>query len=273
MHELLGLIYYTVHQDSLEPINDSQPEFILSSLSVSNDSFSIFLALMKSGCSYYDSNSSIPIPLAQNSTTLIQPVVAQSIAIYQTLHKIDPILHQKLVELEIEPQLFLIRFLRLLFSREIPFFDVLVLWDGIFSFGDSLRIVDYVAIAMLLRIRASILESDYSSALNLLLRYPAPSDLDWRIPLLIKQAAYLRDNSTIEAGRVCEEQNIKFGAIAGEVTSYAEAQEKESPRSDMMKTTGSHGTVTAAYLLSEGAGLVSGVFETFNEIRVSGFPA
>ena len=47
----------------------------------------------------------------------------------------DPALHLRLGELGIEPQLYLLRWLRLLFGREFHFEDVKLLWDAIFAFG------------------------------------------------------------------------------------------------------------------------------------------
>ncbi len=45
------------------------------------------------------------------------------------------------------------RWVRLLFGREFPMQDLLVLWDAIFADGISFDLVDYVFVAMLLYIR------------------------------------------------------------------------------------------------------------------------
>lgn len=45
------------------------------------------------------------------------------------------------------------RWIRLLFSREFPFKDVLVIWDALFADGSHLDLVDYIYIAMLQSIR------------------------------------------------------------------------------------------------------------------------
>ncbi len=45
------------------------------------------------------------------------------------------------------------RWIRLVFTREVPFGLALQLWDGIFAEDPSLEIVDFVCIAMLLLIR------------------------------------------------------------------------------------------------------------------------
>lgn len=43
--------------------------------------------------------------------------------------------------------------MRLLFGREFPFQDVLVMWDVLFSEGLRPELVEFVCVAMLLRIR------------------------------------------------------------------------------------------------------------------------
>ena len=45
------------------------------------------------------------------------------------------------------------RWIRLLFSREFPFLTTLDLWDAIFAEGNTLEIVDYLYVAMLVNIR------------------------------------------------------------------------------------------------------------------------
>ena len=41
----------------------------------------------------------------------------------------------------------------MLFSREFPFLTTLDLWDAIFAEGNTLEIVDYLYVAMLINIR------------------------------------------------------------------------------------------------------------------------
>lgn len=86
------------------------------------------------------------------------------------------------------------RWIRLLFGREFPFDSLLCLWDTLFAEDVNLDLVDMICVAMLLRIRwqrmayycyfvqakaaansLTVLDADYSVALTLLLKYPAPS--------------------------------------------------------------------------------------------------
>ena len=45
------------------------------------------------------------------------------------------------------------RWLRLLFTREFPLRDAMVLWDGLFSFDIPFELVPWICVAMLIRIR------------------------------------------------------------------------------------------------------------------------
>lgn len=99
--------------------------------------------------------------------------------------------------LDIPPQVFLIRWIRLLFGREFDFDNVLALWDVIFAEDSSLEIVDHICLAMLLRIRWHLLDADYNAALGLLLRYPE-QDRDFPAQTFGLDAIYLRNHMTNE---------------------------------------------------------------------------
>lgn len=45
------------------------------------------------------------------------------------------------------------RWLRLLFGREFPLQDLLVLWDAIFAVGNQFELTNFIVVAMLIRIR------------------------------------------------------------------------------------------------------------------------
>lgn len=90
------------------------------------------------------------------------------------------------------------RWMRLLFGREFPFEDVLSIWDGLFANGLRCELIEFVCVAMLLRVRWRLLDSDYSGALSLLLRYPSPQP---HAPqTFVQDAIYLEQNPTPERG-------------------------------------------------------------------------
>lgn len=107
--------------------------------------------------------------------------------------------------------------MRLLFGREFPFQDVLVVWDVLFAEGLRPELIDFVCVAMLLRIRwqCSLLRSDHrsiypvadqvpvlaadsSTALTILLRYPSPHPHEPQS--FVRDAVYLEQNPTPDRG-------------------------------------------------------------------------
>ena len=89
------------------------------------------------------------------------------------------------------------RWIRLLFGREFPFESVLSLWDALFAEDPGLDLVDFICVAMLLRIRWQLLQADYSSALALLLRYPVPTTGP---VTLVEDAITIRGDLSVENG-------------------------------------------------------------------------
>ncbi|PKK67028.1 RabGAP/TBC [Rhizophagus irregularis] len=229
MHELLAPILWVIDKESIPnssgyAVENSEDMIIKQTLNadyVEHDTFALFSALMKSAKEYYEYNDEIfnkkPVKRAQGSdleyARLIKnnqaevakatPVFRKCNKIYEYLQIIDPELYKHLIDLEIEPQLYGIRWIRLLFGREFPLNKVLILWDGIFAEDPALRIVEYVCVAMMLLIRNELLDSDYTECLSMLMRYPPTSDTE----VLIKQAIYLRDHSTQEGGTYILKQN------------------------------------------------------------------
>lgn len=107
----------------------------------------------------------------------------------QIVRRQDYDLYQHLQQLEIAPQIYGIRWMRLLFGREFSLQDLLVVWDAIFADGISFALCDYIFAAMLIIIRKLLLASDYAQCLHLLMRYPSVPDVHYVIQL----ALHLRD--------------------------------------------------------------------------------
>ncbi|MBN3297998.1 TBCD5 protein, partial [Amia calva] len=81
------------------------------------------------------------------------------------------------------------RWVRLLFGREFPLQDLLVVWDALFADSITLDLVDYIFVAMLLYIRDALIASNYQTCLGLLMHYPPIGD----IHALLHKALFLRD--------------------------------------------------------------------------------
>ncbi|KAL8667286.1 MAG: hypothetical protein Q9202_000859 [Teloschistes flavicans] len=184
MHEVLAPILWVISRDviAVEKPGDTEQEHLLESQLLSecldvrfieHDTFTLFAIIMQTVKSFYEVGSSsqaAPLGTPGNS-----PIVERSRRIHEIyLHQADPELAEHLTAIEILPQIFLIRWIRLLFGREFPLDKVLTLWDILFAEDPSLNLIDLVCVSMLLRIRRQLLEADYSEALTLLLRYPEP---------------------------------------------------------------------------------------------------
>uniref|UniRef100_A0A158PBR0 Rab-GAP TBC domain-containing protein n=1 Tax=Angiostrongylus cantonensis TaxID=6313 RepID=A0A158PBR0_ANGCA len=110
-------------------------------------------------------------------------------AIGQRLHAVDPVLSDHLRNFDIPPQLYGIRWLRLLFGREFAVHDLLYVWDVILCDRPISRMVECIYVAMLVQIRHLLLQSDYGGCLQYLMRYPPVMD----VSTFIQQALHFRN--------------------------------------------------------------------------------
>ncbi|KAK3401238.1 RabGAP/TBC [Sordaria brevicollis] len=202
MHELLAPIVHVLTQDALDHKTvaaadekegvDTLMLDMLDSAYVEHDAYTIFSMLMSRASAFYEVGS--------DKTGEQNTIVEKSRHIHdELLMQVDPELASHLKEIEILPQIFLIRWIRLLFGREFPFEQLLVLWDTIFALDPNLDLIDLICVAMLLRIRWTLLASDYAMALQLLLRYPVPPDSQGP-HTFVDDALYLRDHPNSAGG-------------------------------------------------------------------------
>ncbi|ORX33597.1 rab-GTPase-TBC domain-domain-containing protein [Kockovaella imperatae] len=222
MHELLAVCHLVIDKDTLDPPQNGTHQdeetsplatkseqqirteamfTVLDRSYIEHDAFELFEALMKSSKSSYEWRAEEG-PKSTTSPPTTAPIIQRCIRIHlELLRKIDPQLWERLETEGIEAQIWAIRWIRLIFTRELPFTTALRLWDGIFAEDPSLAILDFVVLALLLLIRNELLNADYTVLLTTLLHYPAPSQTYTLSPfLIITQAVFLRDNITPSAG-------------------------------------------------------------------------
>jgi len=127
---------------------------------IEHDSFSLFAKVMEHAKGFYEVNdgmdrgAAVTTAFGSSNQTAKSSIVEQSIRIHEEcLAAVDPELATHLTAIEILPQIFLIRWVRLLFSREFPFDKVLVMWDTMFSIDPKFELIDLICTAMLVRIR------------------------------------------------------------------------------------------------------------------------
>ncbi|XP_052813221.1 TBC1 domain family member 5-like isoform X1 [Mya arenaria] len=215
MHELLAPMIFVLHCDhqaflhasemeSLEEVDPDSRErikYMLDPKYLEHDAYAMFSQVMETVEPWYVSKEVYPTrPSIDHSST--QPfarpqdlnpsnVIVTKLTRIQDylLKKVDHELHGHLERQEIAPQIYGIRWIRLLFGREFPMQDILVLWDAIFADGIGFDLVDYIFVAMLLYLRDHLLSSDYPSCLITLMRYPPVGDIHY----FIEKARHLRD--------------------------------------------------------------------------------
>ncbi|OAL52858.1 RabGAP/TBC [Pyrenochaeta sp. DS3sAY3a] len=197
MHEILAPLLWVVERDAIEiqgastGTKDQVLGDILNSAYIEHDTHTMFAIIMQTAKSFY-------APAETGSTTKDTPMLARSSRIFEKyLPKADPELFAHLTKLEIVPQIFLLRWIRLLFGREFSLDSVFDMWDALFAIDSSLELVDMISIAMLLRIRWDLVAADTNEAFSLLLRYPEPVEPAYTF---IKDALYLRDHLNPKGG-------------------------------------------------------------------------
>ncbi|XP_040819335.1 TBC1 domain family member 5 [Ochotona curzoniae] len=208
MHELLAPIVFTLHCDHqafLHASESAQPseemKTLLNPEYLEHDAYAMFSQLMETAEPWFSTfehdghkgkeTLMTPIPFARPQD--LGPTIAIVTKVNQIqdhlLKKHDIELYMHLNRLEIAPQIYGLRWVRLLFGREFPLQDLLAVWDALFADGLSLSLVDYIFLAMLLYIRDALISSNYQTCLGLLMHYPLIGD----VHSLILKALFLRD--------------------------------------------------------------------------------
>ncbi|CAF2893304.1 unnamed protein product [Rotaria sp. Silwood2] len=200
MHEILGIVVYAIHLESLK-VNECQEsnelmKKIYDSQYLEHDSYTIFEKIIDHLRQFYSlstNNSSTLKSIVLNGTKQIpfqrlndvhmppNDTVARMNSIFQRLRYYDRLLHCKLEELNIEPTVYGIRWLRLLFGREIPFESIPDLWTVIFCFDEHFEFVDYFFIALLIQVGQIIGKQEdigHSSYLQSLMKQNVITDVE-----------------------------------------------------------------------------------------------
>ncbi|KAJ6779985.1 hypothetical protein PWT90_10702 [Aphanocladium album] len=307
MHELLAPIVHVLEQDAVnrEALveNDLLDITMLETLDaayVEHDAYTLFSKLMERAQFFYEVKDVAPGMQSLQETS--SAIVERSKHVHEVLlNKIDPDLAAHLTNIEILPQIFLmqVRWIRLLFSREFPFNQFLVLWDTLFAVDPSLDIIDYVSCAMLLRIRwqrktppsyvprwssltRPVLEADYSVCLQLLLKYPAP-DPEHAPHTFVDDAVYLRSHPDFPGGstiiaKYTDRSPATPGASVTSPTTAAARRGLESIRQRALRSGGPtlpvanvehfiQGAAKAALERGEKLGINQAVREAMGELR------
>ncbi|KIM55849.1 hypothetical protein SCLCIDRAFT_90330, partial [Scleroderma citrinum Foug A] len=231
MHELLAPLFYAIDFDSVQEGHEiSETDSLFTELCsrkwVAADSWALFSAVMRKISLWYEwrEPTSPPTHGPVNLKPYVPPIVDACNRIQGTLLKsVDPALHEAMQNAGVEPQMYGLRWLRLLFTREFPMDEAMMLWDGLFaSFSPTSDLVLWLCVAMLIRIRTKLIPSDYSTQLTYLLRYPAcpppEAGAPHHIVLLIRHATALEISPHPATGAALMIENRNFLNIPLEVS-------------------------------------------------------
>ncbi|XP_047137114.1 TBC1 domain family member 5 isoform X2 [Hydra vulgaris] len=207
MHEIISVIVYvimknaTAIKDSKEDLSDIK--IIMDYQFVEHDSYILFTKIMESIQSWF---TNVPQPqglkqaldqrIFKNPDNEVVTAISEKLNRIQgsMLNKYDSALCQHLQKIDISPQLYGIRWVRLLFGREFSLNKLLTLWDALFAEGAILDLVDFVFLAMLINLRGVLLQNDFNKCLFYLMKYPANTDSKY----ILKQALSLKNHSRIK---------------------------------------------------------------------------
>lgn len=186
MHELLANVVYLLEQEKRHESSDACVHELLPRTHLEHDAYALFSALMQRQRDYY-----------AVSKGGVNAILVKSAEVQNTLlAKHDAHLARHMTELGIEPQLYMIKWVKLLFGREFHFEDVLTLWDAVFAYDAHNTLLDYIAAAMLIYIREQLLHMDYSACLKRLLKYPPVEDV---VPFIENALALTRNQSIVQS--------------------------------------------------------------------------
>jgi len=216
MHEIIAPIVYVLWENA-QNVKDTKEDlqeiiYVMNDQSyVEHDAYCIFKEIMDSMEPLFVANKTqtdaenigrqkvadvdnlfVPSSAVQSTTAISKKLTR--IQNYM-LKRYDHELYSRLQDLDIAPQVYGIRWIRLLFGREYPLPSLLYLWDAMFADGRSSDLVDFIFIAMLINIRSFLLNNDYSACLMKLMKYPASTD----VKMMLRKALSLRSSKPAAA--------------------------------------------------------------------------
>ncbi|KAF4701548.1 TBC1 domain, member 5, partial [Perkinsus olseni] len=176
--------------------------------------------------------NSIPSPAAPSSLASKSKILERCEYVFdQLLPQADEELSNHLHNsAKVAPSLFLMRWIRLLFAREMHVVEVLRLWDMIFADSYlhwtateemSLPLVNYMAVSMILQVRGTLMSGDNTACLQRLMRYP-PVD---HVEPLVGRALRLRDGEKALRPRIVSEADGGADSSVREVIEKKKAVE------------------------------------------------
>lgn len=270
MNELCAVLLFVVATNSTSPLLGKYNLAPKTSVEIEADTYYLFDRLMAKGCGHMfltegtesaekrreamknqaahaASMGALKSSISTNTIPDANTALLARIGyVYHTVFKnCDSALYGHLHRtLGIAPQLFLLKWIRCLFTRELTLDQVVQLWDALFMDGfvrnkgsgivvddasavstgevalaasGCFPLIDYLAASFAVAIRQDLLKEDYTGCLQLLLRYPSPEDI-WP---LVARAEQLRDPNNTMARLVRSTSTITAAPVAKQRGNFA----------------------------------------------------
>ncbi|KAL0229544.1 hypothetical protein GEMRC1_014161 [Eukaryota sp. GEM-RC1] len=131
----------------------------------------------------FDPFSTNQLVKEEENFCLSGPLNTSCVEVFKILTKINPAIVAHLETLQIQPHLFLISWLRLLFLRLFHLKDVLKIWDVLLAHTPTV-LAPFLAAAMLEYVSGDLIAKDFSACLKRLMSYPPVED-----PLVLARKA------------------------------------------------------------------------------------
>ncbi|PWN32963.1 RabGAP/TBC [Meira miltonrushii] len=168
MHEIAGVCWLIVKEDAEKGMQSpsSSRQLLVQADDVEADSFALFQTIMFQAKRWYEWKSvgSSKLPIQQHCDMVEESLASNDVDLARHLKRLG-----------VSMSIFAIRWIRLLFLRELPQDIAIEVWESLFELDPSLFLVDHICVALIIRIRDVLLASDNPTALRALLNYPAGS--------------------------------------------------------------------------------------------------
>ncbi|XP_063360798.1 TBC1 domain family member 5 [Cydia amplana] len=179
MHEVLAPLLLELHRDRTHAPRDltNTLRYILEEEYLEHDSYMMFSAVMKGLEKFYTTGDVVPsscgrLPVSKVIHNPNEVVRYLDKVREECLTPLDNELATHLAQCNISMELFGIRWLRLLFGREFPRAELPQLWGFLFADGPMLPNIHYVVVAILIAMKATLMDADSGVVLSALMRPP-----------------------------------------------------------------------------------------------------
>eukprot|EP00038_Savillea_parva_P009161 m.181610 g.181610 ORF g.181610 m.181610 type:complete len:684 (+) comp15318_c0_seq1:101-2152(+) len=143
--------------------------------------------------------------------------------ISRVLKGFDSELYHRLQVLDIPPQIYGLRWIRVLFAREFSVEDTFRIWDAIFADSPSLDLTDYIFVAALCYRRRELITSDVNTCLRLLM---SPLEMVTDVQHIIELALHIRQPTVFPRPAPFEDAKIAAARAAAAATVNAAAERR-----------------------------------------------